>query len=105
MAGLDENESLGEADAFLAVGDPFLELSPIGENPKSNSIEPPGKYGEAKAILISTNVRTLSSRKNGFLSVRSIRRCVSGRRAGSGPRSASSRASALSGGRGSSQSW
>ena len=26
-------ERLGEADAFLAVGDPFLELSLVGENP------------------------------------------------------------------------
>ena len=42
-------ERLGEADAFLAVGDPFLELSPVGENPSQIAAGHHGrKSGEAK---------------------------------------------------------
>ena len=44
-------ERLGEAEAFLAVGDPFLELSPVGENPRQITAGHHGrKSGEAKAF-------------------------------------------------------
>ena len=42
-------ELLSEADAFLAVGDSFLELSPVGENPSQIAAgHHGGKCGEAK---------------------------------------------------------
>ena len=44
-------ERLSEADAFLAVGDPFLELSLLGENPSQITAGHHGrKSGEAKAF-------------------------------------------------------
>ena len=44
-------ERLSEADAFLAVGDPFLELSPVGENPSQITAGHHGrKSGLAKAF-------------------------------------------------------
>ena len=57
------------------------------------------------APAVSTRVRTLSSRKKGLPSVRSIRSCLSGARLGSSPRRAWSSSSALAGGSGSSRSW
>ena len=53
---------------------------------------------------VSTRVRTLSSRKKGLPSVRSISSCLSGARPGSSPRSACKSSSALAGGSGSSRS-
>ena len=46
---------------------------------------------------MSTRVRTLSSRKNGLPSVRTIRSCLSGARLGSSPRRACRSSSALTG--------
>src|SRR5712691_11246723 len=44
-------ERLSEADAFLAVDDPFVELSPVGENPSQiGADEHGGKSGEAKTF-------------------------------------------------------
>ena len=53
---------------------------------------------------VSTRVRTLSSRKNGLPSVRSISRVLSGARLGSSPSRVCKSASALAGGSGSSRS-
>src|SRR5712691_5926725 len=42
-------QRLSEADAFLAVGDPFLELSPVSENHSQIAVGYQGrKSGEAK---------------------------------------------------------
>ena len=44
-------ERLGETEAFLAVGDPLLELSPVAENPgQMTASHHGGKSGEAKAF-------------------------------------------------------
>jgi hypothetical protein len=43
-------ERLSETNAFLAVGDPFLELYPVGENPRQITTGRHGrKCGLAKA--------------------------------------------------------
>jgi hypothetical protein len=55
------------------------------------------------SAFVSTSVRTVSSRKNGFPSL--IRRCLRGASPGSAPRSASSSSPALSAGSASSRSW
>ena len=54
---------------------------------------------------ISTSARTLSSRKNGFPSVRAINTRLSASRPASAPSSATRSSSAVSGGSGSSRSW
>jgi hypothetical protein len=55
-------ERLGEAEAFLAVDDPFLELSPVGEPPSQITAGHHGrKSGEAKAFPAPITVKQLQN--------------------------------------------
>src|SRR5215813_10391848 len=73
--------------------------------PRLRRLHQPIRPRSPTSTWVSTRVRTLSSRKNGFPSVRAISARLSGERVSSFPRSAVSSVSALSGGNGSIRSW
>ena len=48
-------QRLGEADAFLAVGDPFRELSPLGEDPSQIEAARRGRKSDEAKLFPTQN--------------------------------------------------